>query len=273
MPQRRKSEETMNVNSLFDLSGKVALVTGGSRGLGLQMAEALGEMGAKLAISARKQAELDAASAALSAKKIEVRTIVNDLGEEGTGPAENLVNAVLDRYGKIDILINNAGTVWGATAEGHSPEAWRKVMGLNVDACFFVAREVARRSMIPQKSGKIINIASIAGLGGPRPDGKVFAAAYNTSKGALITLTQALASEWGKYNINVNALCPGYFPTKLSAGLAESAASILSTTPIGRVGGASDIKGPAVFFASEASRHVTGQAMAVDGGGSTVVLS
>jgi len=105
------------------------------------------------------------------------------------------VRRVLERFGTIDVLVNNAGTVWGATAVGHSPEAWKKVMGLNVDACFFVAREVAQRSMIPNKSGKVINIASIAGLGGPRPDGKLFAVAYNTSKGALITLTQALATE------------------------------------------------------------------------------
>jgi gluconate 5-dehydrogenase len=127
--------------------------------------------------------------------------------------------------------------------------------------------------MIPRKSGKIINIASIAGLGGPRPDGGVFAAAYNTSKGALITMTQALATEWGKYNINVNALCPGYFPTKLSAGLADGVLEIAKVTPLRRVGGEHDIKGVAVFFASEASRHVTGQALAVDGGGSVVILN
>src|SRR5258708_32382378 len=146
----------MQANKLFDLSEKVALVTGGSRGIGFQMAEALGEMGAKLAISARKQSELDAASAALQAKNIEVLTVVNDLGSASPSAAESLVSAVLDRYGKIDVLVNNAGTVWGATAVAHTEEAWRKVMSLNVDACFFVAREVAQRSMIPNKSGKII---------------------------------------------------------------------------------------------------------------------
>src|SRR6266853_3018983 len=255
----------MQANKLFDLGEKVALVTGGSRGIGFQMAEALGEMGAKLAISARKQSELDAASAALQAKNIEVLTVVNDLGSASPSAAESLVSAVLDRYGKIDALVNNAGTVWGATAIVHTEEAWRKVMSLNVDACFFVAREVAQRSMIPNKSGKIINISSIAGLGGPRPDGKVFAVSYNASKGALITLTQALATEWGRYNINVNALCPGYFPTKLSAGLAEGAADIVRVTPLGRCGGEHDIKGAAAFFASEASRHITGQAIAIDG--------
>src|SRR6266849_2389486 len=242
----------MQANKLFDLGGKVALVTGGSRGIGFQMAEALGEMGCKLAISARNQHDLDAATA---------------------DAAASLVGAVLDHYGKIDILVNNAGTVWGASAIEHSPEAWRKVMGLNVDACFHVAREVARRSMIPNNSGKIINIASIAGFGGSRPDGGVFSVAYNTSKGALITLTQALATEWGKHNINVNAICPGYFPTKLSAGLAERADEIAKVTPLGRAGGDYDIKGPVVFFASEASRHVSGQALAIDGGGSAVILN
>jgi NAD(P)-dependent dehydrogenase (short-subunit alcohol dehydrogenase family) len=263
----------MQATKLFDLSDKVALVTGGSRGIGFQMAEALGEMGAKLAISARKQSELDAASEALKAKNIEVMTVANDLATESPSAAESLVGAVLRRYGKIDVLVNNAGTAWGAPAVAHTAEAWRKVMALNVDACFLVAREVAQRSMIPNKSGKIINIASIAGLGGPRPDGGIFTVAYNTSKGALITLTQALATEWGKHNINVNALCPGYFPTKLSAGLADRAGEIVKVTPLGRAGGEYDIKGPIVFFASEASRHVSGQALAVDGGGSVVILN
>ena len=148
-----------------------------------------------LPVSARRQNELDAASHALAAKNIEVLPVMNDLGAAAATGAEDLVRRVLERFGTIDVLVNNAGTVWGATAVGHSPEAWKKVMGLNVDACFFVAREVPQRSMIPNKSGKVINIASIAGLGGPRPDGKLFAVAYNTSKGALITLTQALATE------------------------------------------------------------------------------
>jgi len=263
----------MQANKLFDLSGKVALVTGGSRGIGFQMAEALSEMGCKLAISAQKQSELDAASAALRKANFEVLTIANDLGAATAAAAASLVGAVLDHYGRIDILVNNAGTVWGAPAVEHSPEAWRKVMGLNVDACFHVACEVARRSMIPNKSDKIINIASIAGFGGPRPDGGGFSVAYNTSKGALITLTQALATEWGRHNINVNAICPGYFPTKLSAGLAERADEIAKVTPLGRVGGDDDINGPVVFFASEASRHVSGQALAIDGGGSAVILN
>ena len=264
----------MITKELFDLSGKVALITGGSRGLGLQMAEALGDMGAKIAISARKQDELDTASSYLAAKGIDVLTIANDLGDDANSkPEERLVSAVLDRFGAVDILVNNAGIVRGGAAIDLTPETWGRMMALNVDACFRVAQTVVRKSMMPRKSGKIINIASIAGLGGPRPDGKIFAVAYNTSKGALITMTQALATEWGKYNINVNALCPGYFPTKLSAGMAEGAPGIIKVTPIGRVGGEHDIKGAAVFFASEASRHITGQALAIDGGGSAVILN
>src|SRR5258705_3356403 len=248
----------MNVRELFDLSGRVALVTGGSRGLGLQMAEALGDLGAKIAISARKQPELDAASSYLTAKGIEVLTVVNDLGDPASGPEEKLTSSVLGRFGAIDILINNAGTVWGGAAVDLTPESLRKVMGLNVDACFRVAQAVAKHSMIPRKTGKIINISSIAGLGGPRPDGKVFAASYNASKGALITLTQALATEWGRYNINVNALCPGYFPTKLSAGLAEGGADYIRGHPLGRVCGGHALKGAARFFCAEAARPITG---------------
>jgi gluconate 5-dehydrogenase len=264
----------MNTRELFDLSGKVALITGGSRGLGLQMAEALGDMGARIAISARKSDELDSASSYLAAKGIEVFTIVNDLGDDaGSKPEEKLVSAVLDRFGAIDVLVNNAGMVRGGAAIDLMPEIWSKMMALNVDACFRVAQAVVRKSMIPRGSGKIINISSIAALGGPRPDGKIFAVAYNTSKGALITMTKALATEWGKYNINVNALCPGYFPTKLSAGMAEGAPGIIKATPIGRVGGEHDIKGAVAFFASEASRHISGQAIAIDGGGSAVILN
>jgi len=129
---------------------------------------------------------------------------------------------------------------------------------------------VARRFMIPRKSGKIINIASIAGFKGNRANSGVFTSAYNTSKAAAINLTRALAGEWGRYNINVNAICPGYFPTKLAKGLDKVSEMIKEGTPLGRIGGDEDIKGAAVFFATEMSRHVTGQALAVDGGNSVV---
>ena len=259
----------MSVKDLFQLDGKVALITGGSRGLGLQMAEALGEMGCRVAITARKANELAEAKTHLQSRGIEVQTIVNDLQRFEGIPG--LVDEVLGLHGSIDILVNNAGATWGAPAEDYPDEAWHKVMNLNVHAPFFVAREVGKRSMIPRRAGKIINIASVAGLKGSPPGMNTIA--YNTSKAAAINFTRALAAEWGKYNINVNALCPGYFPTKLSAGLAKAAAGIAKVTPIGRIGGEHDIKGAAVFFASEASRHITGQALAIDGGGSAVILN
>jgi gluconate 5-dehydrogenase len=257
----------MSVKQLFQLDGKIALITGGSRGLGLQMAEALGEMGCKLAITARKADELVEAKTHLEKMGLEVHTVVNDLSK--TDQIPGMVDQVLQRYGGIDILVNNAGATWSAPAEEYPDEAWHKVMNLNVDSVFFLSREVARRCMIPQKSGKIINIASVAGLRGSATN--VTTLAYHTSKGAAVNFTRALASEWGKYNINVNAICPGFFPSKMSAGLLEKVAeTVIARAPLHRIGGDEDLKGVVVFLASEASRHITGQAIAVDGGISAV---
>jgi gluconate 5-dehydrogenase len=253
----------MHAKQLFDLSGKVALVTGGSRGLGLQIAAALGEMGAKLAISARKADELAEAATRLAGQKIVAHTVVNDVAQLAGIPG--LVDKVIDALGPIDILVNNAGTSWGAPAEEHSLEAWNKVMNLNVSATFFLSQEVARRCMIPRRSGKIINMSSVAALSGGSPD--LPTVAYNTSKAAVLNCTRSLAAEWGKYNINVNAICPGFFPSKMSeVVLKRILPSVLARTPLQRIGGDDDLKGVAVFLASEASRHVTGQYIAVDGG-------
>ncbi len=253
----------MSVKQLFDLAGKVALITGGSRGLGLQMAEALGEMGVRVAITARKAAELKEAEAHLAKLGIEVLTVTNDLSKFEQIPA--MVDAVLARFGAIDILVNNAGATWGAPAEDYPAEAWHKVMNLNINAMFFLSQEVGRRCMIPRRSGKIINIASVAGLSGSPPD--MTTIAYNTSKGGAVNFTRALASEWGKYNINVNAICPGFFPSKMSQGLLEKIEKgVIASTPLHRLGGEEDLKGTVVFLACEASRHITGQYVAVDGG-------
>jgi gluconate 5-dehydrogenase len=253
----------MGVKRLFDLGGKVALVTGGSRGLGLQMAEALAEMGARLAISARKQGELDEARARLEKQGAEVLAVQVDLSSLEAIPG--LVEKVMARYGAIDILVNNAGTTWGAPAEDYPVHGWKKVMDLNVNAMFFLSQEVGRRSMIPRRSGKIVNVASVAGLTGNPPGMQTIA--YNTSKGAAVNLTRALAAEWGRHNINVNAICPGFFPSKMSQGLLDQIApAVIAMTPLGRLGGEEDLKGAVVFLASEASRHVTGQALVVDGG-------
>ena len=253
------------VRSLFDLHGKIALVTGGSRGIGLQMAEALGEMGAGVVLVARKQDELDTAHAHLAERSIECLTLTADLAQAAA--IAPTVDAIQTRFGRIDILVNNAGCNWAAAAEEYPDAGWRKVMDLNIDAPFFLTREVAVRSMIPRRSGKVINIASIAGLFGNPPSWDMQTAAYNASKGALVSLTRALAAEWGRYNINVNAICPGFFPSKMTrATLDRIHQQVLELTPLGRLGGEDDLKGAVAYFASDASRHVTGQVLAVDGG-------
>ncbi|MEI7703942.1 MAG: SDR family oxidoreductase [Deltaproteobacteria bacterium] len=253
----------MSLKNLLDLTGKVALVTGGSRGLGFQMAEALGEMGAKVAITARKAAELEVAERKLAAQGVEAAAVPVDLGRrESIAPT---VDAVAARFGTIDILVNNAGTTWGAAAEDHPAEAWDKVMRLNLDATFFLSQEVGRRFMIPRGSGKIVNIASVAGLAGNPPGMQTIA--YNTSKGAVVNLTRALAAEWGRHGINVNCICPGFFPSKMTHGLLSAIGDmVIAMTPLGRLGGDEDLKGAVAYLASEASRHVTGQCLVVDGG-------
>jgi gluconate 5-dehydrogenase len=259
----------MSVRQLLDLSSKVALVTGGSRGIGLQMAAALGEMGARIALVARKAAELDAARSGLEADGIDCLTVAGDLSASAS--IVTAVDAILQRWQQIDIVVNNAGTNWGAPAEDYPTEAWRKVLDLNLDAAFFLLREVATRSMIPRKSGKIVNIASVAGFIGTPPGWKMQTVAYNTSKGALIAMTRALAAEWGHYNINVNAICPGFFPSKMTkVTLERIGRDVIAMTPLARLGGDEDLKGSVVFLASEASRHVTGHALVVDGGCSIV---
>ena len=250
---------------MFNLDGKVALVTGGSRGLGLQMAEGVVEMGGKVVLTARKQHELDEAENHIRAMGGEVKTIACDL--QKLDGIEGVVDEAFSAFGKIDILVNNAGASWGAPMEDYPLDGWMKVMNLNITSPFVMSQAVGRKAMIPAGGGKIINIASIAGLSGNPPDSEMNTIAYNTSKAAMINFTRTLASEWGKYNINVNALCPGFFPSKMSAGLLEKMGDkAIAGVPLGRLGGDEDLKGPAVFLMSEAARHVTGQWLAVDGG-------
>lgn len=254
----------MGVRESFELGGKVALVTGGSRGLGLQIAAGLGEMGARIAISARQSDELEAAGAQLARGGIDALTVVNDLAQPDQIPA--LVEAVVDRLGTIDILVNNAGTSWGAPAEEHPLEAWNKVMALNATSVFALSQAVANRCFIPQRSGNIIVVASVAAL---HTSMHMKAAAYYASKAAALHLTRALAGEWGRYGIRVNAICPGFFPSKLASGLLDTIGpSVIAATPLGRLGGDTDLQGAVVYLASDASRHVTGQYIAVDGGAS-----
>jgi NAD(P)-dependent dehydrogenase (short-subunit alcohol dehydrogenase family) len=254
----------MSVRDLFELGGRVALITGGSRGLGLQIATGLGEMGAKIAISARKPAELGEARSHLERRGIEVLTVVNDLSDAAQVPA--LVEAVLARFGAIHILVNNAGTTWGAPAEQLPLEAWNKVMALNATSVFVLSQAVANRCFIPNRAGNIIVVASVAAL---RAGMKMKAVPYYTSKAAALHMVRALASEWGPYGIRVNAICPGFFPSKMSSALLEKiGASVTAQIPLGRIGNDTDLQGAAVYLASDASRHVTGQYIAVDGGAS-----
>jgi gluconate 5-dehydrogenase len=254
----------MAVRDLFELTGRVALVTGGSRGLGLQIARGLGEMGARIAISARKRAELEVAEAALAKLGIDVLSVVNDLSEPDQVP--ELVDAVAARFGGVHILVNNAGTSWGAPAERHPLSAWNKVMGLNATSVFELSQAVANRCFIPQGAGNIINVASVAAL---RIGDNMKAVAYYASKAAVLQLTRALAVEWGPLGIRVNAICPGFFPSKMSGTLLETIGpAVIANTPLGRLGEDGDLMGAAVYLASDASRHVTGQYIAVDGGAS-----
>lgn len=255
------------IQQLFDLKGRTALVTGGSRGLGLQFAHALGEAGARIMLSSRKAEDLEEAAAELQAAGIDARWIAADCAREED--IRKLADQTLERMGEIDILVNNAGAAWGAPAEDHPVEAWDKVMNLNVRGYFLLSQQVAKRSMIPRKAGRIVNIASIAGLGGNPPD--MTTLAYNTSKGAVITFTQALACEWGKYGITVNAICPGFFPSKMTKGTLERMGdSLAAHAPLRRLGDDEDLKGTALLFASDAGKHITGQWLAVDGGVSVV---
>lgn len=259
---------TRTVQKLFDLEGKTALVTGGSRGLGLQIAHALGEAGARIMLSSRKAGDLEEATADLQAAGIDARWIAADCSREED--TRRLADETMQRMGDIDILVNNAGAAWGAPAEDHPVEGWDKVMNLNVRGYFILSQQVAKRSMIPRKRGRIVNIASIAGLGGNPPALQMVA--YNTSKGAVITFTQALACEWGKYGINVNAICPGFFPSKMTNATLDrvGADELASHAPLRRLGDDEDLKGTALLFASDAGKHITGQWLAVDGGVSVI---
>lgn len=258
----------MPVKQLFDLQGRVALVTGGSRGLGLQMARALGGMGCRVALVARKASELAEAETRLKSEGIEAAGFVCDL-QEAASSVKPLVDMVVAHFGDIDVLVNNAGATWAAPVEDYPDEAWRKVMRVNVDAPFFLSREVGRRSMLPRRGGAIVNIASAAGLRGTAPG--VHTIAYNTSKAALINFTRTLACEWGPHGIRVNAVCPGFFPSKMSAGLLDTVGeAVIARTPLRRLGGDEDLMGAIIFLSSEASRHITGQVLPVDGGASAL---
>ena len=218
-------------------------------------------------LTSRKASELEEAAAQLQSQGIDARWVAADLSQ--AAEVKRVVSETLQRLGEIDILVNNAGATWGAPAEDYPLEAWDKVMNLNIRSIFLMSQQVGKRSMIARRRGRIINVASIAGLAG---SAGIEYIAYGTSKGAVVNFTRTLAGEWGKHGITVNALAPGMFPSKMTRGTiaAVGVDKLAAAAPLNRVGDDDDLKGAAVLFASAAGKHLTGQILAVDGGVSAV---
>jgi NAD(P)-dependent dehydrogenase (short-subunit alcohol dehydrogenase family) len=253
----------MHVRELLDLKGRVALVTGGSIGLGRQMAEALGELGADLVLCARKRERCQQAAQEL--QRLGVRTLAVGCDVSQPAEVEGMVETALAEFGRIDVLVNNAGTAWGSPAEEMRPEHWNKVLGTNLTGTFLCSQAVGK-VMLREKRGSIVNIASVAALGGAHPD-LLQAAGYHASKGGVVSLTKSLACEWARHGVRVNAIAPGWFPSDMSKAVLEHRRErLLAGIPLGRFGGDQDLKGAVAFLASEASAFVTGQVLVVDGG-------
>ncbi|MEW9050199.1 MAG: SDR family oxidoreductase [Neobacillus sp.] len=258
----------MNTKDLFSLQGKTAIVTGGGRGLGEQIAVAYAEAGANVVVCSRNLEACQQISASLVEKGIRSLAIKCDVSNPED--IQNVVDITLKEFGRIDILVNNSGVSWGAPALEMPVDKWDKVMNINLKAVFLFSQAVGK-IMVEQRAGKIINIASIAGLGGQDP--KVMdAIGYSTSKGAVIAFTKDLAVKLAPYNVHVNAIAPGFFPTKMASPILKySGEKILAGTPAGRFGSDDDMKGPALFLASNASDYVFGHILVVDGGTSASV--
>ena len=250
------------IKKLFDLSGRVAIVTGGSRGLGAEFAEGLAEAGASLMICARRDEWLQPTLEKFRSQGIKVEGVLADVAKPADVQA--VVDKTIETFGKVDILVNNAGITWGARPEEMPVDKWQKVIDINLTGAFLFA-QAAGREMLKREYGRIINVASIAGLHasvrGPHYAG------YSASKAGLMGLTRELAASWGRQNIRVNAIAPGFFHSRLAdPALALAEPSIKATCPIPRVGAAGELKGVCVFLAADASNYITGQTIVVDGG-------
>ena len=252
----------MRSHPLFDLEGRTVIVTGGSIGLGRQMAEGLAEMGANLVLCARKKERCDQAAAEL--RQLGVRVLALGCDVKDPASVNAVVEATVNEFGRLDALFNNAGTSWGAKVEDMTIEQWNKVIETNLTGTFLFS-QAAGKVMIQQRKGKIVNIASVAALRGSPPE--FSAIGYAASKGGVVTFTKDLAWKWGMHNIQVNAIAPGWFPSDMSAKLIERHGErFLEAIPAGRFGGTQDLKGAAIFLASAASDYVTGLTLTVDGG-------
>ena len=253
----------MRVQELFDLSGRVALVTGGSRGLGLEIAHGLGEAGASVVVTARRQEWLGPAEQELRAAGLDARATACDVAD--AEQVEALVGGIVERHGRIDVLVNAAGVSWGAPTEEMPVERWRWVLDVNATGTFLCCQAAGRR-MLERGSGRILNVASIAGLVGQAPD-VMSAVGYSASKGAVIALTRDLAVKWAGRGVAVNALAPAFFPTRMTRALLDrNEARLACLSPMGRVGRPGELKGAALFLVSDAASYITGQVLLVDGG-------
>ncbi|MDA8235025.1 MAG: SDR family oxidoreductase [Clostridia bacterium] len=254
----------MNLKDLFNLSGKTAVITGGATGLGKQMAEALAEFGANVVLAARKVERCETAAFEIKQSYgVEALAVKCDLAKEED--IVNLVNQTVKTFGRLDILINNSGTTWGAPADEYPMDKWKQVINVNLTGSFIAAKE-AFKVMKRQGSGKIINISSIFGLVGAKTS-IMDATAYNASKGAMLNLTRDLAVKWAPMGVNVNAISPGWFPTHIAEKVIEmNRKEFLDYIPAGRFGNDDDLKGTVVYLASKASDYVYGQVLVVDGG-------
>jgi len=265
-------DSTVSAKQLFDLTGRVAIVTGGSIGLGRQMAEGLAEMGAAVVLCARKKERCDQAAEEL--QQLGAKAIALGCDVKNPDSIQEMVEATLSQFGRIDVLINNAGISWGTPVEEMRLEDWNKVIETNLTGTFLCAQAVgkvmirqsrAENSACKNSAGKIINIASVAGLGGAPAE--LPAIGYHASKGGVISFTKDLACKWASHNIQVNAIAPGWFPTHMSNRVLEHHEELfLSHIPLRRFGNEHDLKGAAVFLASAASNYVTGHVLVVDGG-------
>lgn len=251
------------VRQLFDLTGKSALVTGGSRGLGREMAEGLAEAGASVMILARREQWLRPALECFRNRGFHCEGLLCDVSQPDQ--VAGVVQKTLEAFGKIDILINNAGVNWSVPAEDMPLEKWRAVVDTNLTGAFLFSQAVGR-GMIERRYGRIVNVSSINAIQGGLPMEEIPNAAYVASKGGLISLTRELASKWGRHGIRVNAIAPGYFPTRMTEKIWDLAHKSMERVPLGRGGEEGDLKGVAVFLCADASNYITGQTIVVDGG-------